>query len=89
MNDADAKDDDCDAKKIEMLPYPLVWPGDQALRLWVFDVIHSNEYVNLLPATLDYCEEAVRWLRDGRPQATGEKVVPFMRSKLSSASVAP
>lgn len=69
-----------DGVDFELVPHPLMAfehadSEDLSLRLWVFEMIHGNEYVNLTPQTLDYCEQSYRWLRNGRHEATGEKVI--------------
>lgn len=74
---------------IEQAPYALLdvdGDPDKALRLWIFDVIHSNEYVNLHKTTLDYCQSAFEWLK-GKPAAAppeaGSNVIPFPHHFLS------
>lgn len=66
-------------RNTEPLPYA-TFDEDRLLRLWVYELIHANEYVNLHKATLDYCQKSFEWLKGETPRlsrAAARHTVPL------------
>jgi hypothetical protein len=59
---------------VEALPFWHAHADMQTLRMWVFREIHGLE-MPLTQTTLNYMEDAVQWIKKGKPKPPSLKVV--------------
>lgn len=59
---------------VEALPFWYANADDKTLRMWVFREIHGIE-MPLTQTTLNYMEDAVQWIKKGKPKPPSLKVV--------------
>ena len=77
----------------EPVPYALLTFADeaakvQAMRLWVFEMVHGREETKLNQDTILYCQRAFDWIVSGLPANNGA-VVPFPAKRPTLHVVGP